>query len=65
MSNRTLVVMTNGDVYYIGQTDAERLQDAIQKGIYKIAHVTDVKSGAKLVLQLRHISAMVEDTNRG
>lgn len=65
MNQRVLVIMTNGDVYYVAQSDAERLADAIQKGIYKIASVLDVKSGSRLNLQLSHISALVEEQNRG
>lgn len=59
-SSRTLVVMTNGDVYYISQSEAEQLRGAIEGKIYKTFAVTDVKSGSKLVLQLAHISALVE-----
>lgn len=63
--SRTLVVMTNGDVYYVSKYDADNLRQAIEGKIYKTFAVSDVKSGGKLVLQLHHISALVEDTSRG
>lgn len=62
---RTLVVMGNGDVYYVSKGDADLLCDALLRESLRIAVVTDVKSGSELVLQLSHISALVEEPDRG
>lgn len=56
-----LVVMTNGDVYYLNLGEVAALHIAIEHGGDRLYHTTDVKSGAKLKLVLRHISSIVEE----
>ena len=61
---RTLVVMNNGDVYYVSPEAAEGIAVSLAMG----GHMTefrDVKSGATVTLNLSNVSAVVRETNRG
>ena len=63
--DRTLVVMTNGDVYYLSQSDGERLREIIEGGVYKTWAVRDLKTSNLMILVLTNISAIVEEVSRG
>ena len=63
--DRTLCVMTNGDVYYINELEANYLIDSLKAPGRDIVQVTDVKSGATLILNLRNVSALVKEARRG
>ena len=65
VQNRVLVIMTNGDVYYVSDLDATHLMEKLRSPEPDIVRVTDVKSGARLTLNLRNVSALVEETSRG
>lgn len=65
MKQRVLVAMTNGDVYYISGEDLDAVRSAMEGESYKTVGVTDARSGARLVLQLKNISALVEEASRG
>ena len=55
-----LVVMTNKDVYYVNKEDAEHITEAINGGIVELVRVTDAKSKALIVIQLKNVSSLVE-----
>ena len=57
-----LVIMTNKDVYYVSGDAADYLAECIQHGQPQLFQTTDVKSGAKLRLQISQVSSLVEDT---
>lgn len=63
--DRTLVVMTNGDVYYLSIGDAEALTEALAQERYKVYNFTDLKSGSKVSVNLRNISSLVKEADRG
>ena len=62
---RTLVVMTNGDVYYLSKGDAQELVIAVHDGRYPLFQFNDLKTNAKTRVSLRHISSIVEEVSRG
>ena len=55
-----LVVMTNGDVYFISHADRARLKEEMMQ-LHKplIFHATDVKKHSKLEIFTAHISSIV------
>lgn len=55
-----LVVMTNKDVYYVNKDDAEHITKSINDGIVELVRVTDAKSKALIVIQLKNVSSLVE-----
>ncbi len=59
-----LVIMTNSDVYYVDKDDFATLRDAMWRQTLVVG-VTDNKSGARLILQIAHISSIVDETPRG
>ena len=63
-SNRRLIVMTNGDVYYVSAEGAEQLVSDLATG-EPTTEVRDMKSGASVTLNLRNISSIVEEVSRG
>ena len=63
-SNRRLIVMTNGDVYYVSAEGAEQLVADLATG-EPTTEVRDMKSGASVTLNLRNISSIVEEVSRG
>ena len=62
---RTLVVMTNGDVYYLSTNDARDLTDELNRGTYPLFRFVDIKSGAAVTLNLSNISSLVKEADRG
>lgn len=64
---RSLVIMTNGDTYYLKPTDFEALLEALLEtnSNTDTFAFTDAKSGATVALRLRHVSSVVRETNRG
>lgn len=58
-----LVVMTNGDVYYISKADAEKLRRAMWSGGV-LFEVLDQKSRAHLSLHVPNISSVVAEVHR-
>ena len=63
-SNRRLIVMTNGDVYYVSAEGAEQLVADLATG-EPTTEVRDMKSGASVTLNLRNISSLVKEADRG
>lgn len=63
-SKRVLVIMTNGDVYYVSSEGAEQLITSLATG-EPTTEVRDVKSGASVTLNLRNVSSIVEEVSRG
>lgn len=55
-----LVVMTNKDVYFVSKDDAEHITNAINAGNVELVRVTDAKSKALIVIQLKNVSSLVE-----
>ena len=63
-SNRRLIVMTNGDVYYVSAEGAEQLVSDLATG-EPTTEVRDMKRGASVTLNLRNISSIGEEVSRG
>ena len=63
--DRTLVIMSNNDVYFINQSVAEDLIDELQLARYAVFRFDDLKSGSKVIVQLRNISSLVKEARRG
>lgn len=63
-SKQSLVVMTNGDVYYISEASADFLEQRLirQEPILK---TRDVKSGAVLTIHVPNVSSIVREADRG
>lgn len=55
---QVLVVMTNGDVYYISKSDAEELT---KEHNYPQFKAYDTKSRKNITIFLAHISSIVEE----
>jgi len=56
-----LVIMTNKDTYYISRDDASDLARFMAEG-EPVFQAADIKSGARLTLQVSQVSSLVEDT---
>ena len=63
-SQRILVVMNNGDVYYVSAPEAEELATSLSIGEH-MTEVRDTKSGALVTLNLSNISSLVKEADRG
>jgi hypothetical protein len=59
-SKQSLVIMTNGDVYYVWSITAESLIATIKDGSDRVYSIKDTKSGATIALNTRHISSVVD-----
>lgn len=57
-----LVIMTNGDVYYLNQSSADGLQKAFEqmRGV-PFYETSDAKSGKSLKIFFDHISSIVAE----
>ena len=61
---RTLVVMTNGDVYYASQSDAAHIADMMATGHPdNRVRFIDLKSRSKVVINVAHVSSLVEEAS--
>ena len=56
-----LVAMANNDTYYISRDDASDLARFMAEGEL-VFQAVDIKSGARLTLQVPQVSSLVEDT---
>lgn len=65
-NSTVLVVMANGNVYYISKQQSVELVDTILEKRRNFFRVTDTKSGDKVMLSLGQISSIVnKEDNRG
>lgn len=62
--DRTLVIMTNGDVYYASAENARVLIDLMGRDSHKLYTFIDNKSGARVAVQLNNISSVVKEADR-
>lgn len=62
--SRVLVIMTNSDVYYVSESDSQKLAGALISPNVETFTTRDVKSGAVIVLHLRNISSLVKEADR-
>jgi len=60
---QALVVMTNGDVYYIDANEMSTIMGSIYTKSPSI-EIQDVKSGAAVTLMTRHISSVVKQEGK-
>lgn len=58
-----LVVMTNGDVYYLTTEDTDRLERCAREKI-EFYHTIDAKSGSKIRVRVMYVSSIVEGGSR-
>jgi hypothetical protein len=62
---KVLVVMTNGDVYYLDSVDVGVIQAAMITKSSPIVRVVDMKSRSKITLHIRNVSSLVEEVSHG
>lgn len=61
---RSLVIMNNGDAYYVSSEAAEGIAVSLAVGEH-MTEFRDVKSGATVTLNLSNVSSVVRETDRG
>jgi hypothetical protein len=59
-NKQSLVIMTNGDVYYVGRGDLKALNSVLQDKRFEAFRFTDLKSRAKVTVHLRNVSSVVD-----